>query len=60
MDSKPYLHMHINIADKNHQSFGGHLNYAIISATFEGVLEVIEGETDRKYDDETGLNLLKF
>jgi len=52
--------MHINIADKNHQSFDGHLNYAIISATFEGVLEVIEGETDRKYDDETGLNLLKF
>ena len=28
--------------------------------TFEGVIEIIGGETDRKYDDEIGLNLLKF
>lgn len=60
VDGKPYLHLHINIGDKNQKSFSGHLNSAVISATFEAVLDVIDGSVDRKFDDETGLNLIKF
>ncbi len=60
MNNETYLHLHINLSDSNHASFGGHLNYAIVSATFEGIIEQIEGEIDRKLDDETGLNLIKF
>jgi uncharacterized protein len=49
-----------DIADKENKSMGGHLNSAIVSATFEGVIEIIDGEIDRKFSDEIGLNLIDF
>ena len=60
MNGKTYLHLHINLADENHNSFGGHLNHAYISATFEGIIDIIDGEVDRKFDEEVGLNLLEM
>ena len=60
MNGETYLHLHINLCDKNHKCFGGHLNYAYVSATFEGVIELIEGEVNRHLDNEIGLNLLDF
>ena len=33
-----YLHLHTNLCNAKHKSFGGHLNSAIVSATFEGVI----------------------
>jgi len=60
MDGKTYLHLHINLCDSKHKCFGGHLNQAYVSATFEGVIEVIEGEVDRHLNDEIGLNLWDF
>ncbi|MDP8214384.1 MAG: DNA-binding protein [Candidatus Euphemobacter frigidus] len=58
MDGEIYLHIHANICDSRHQSFGGHLSSAIVSATFEAIVTKIEGEVDRKFSDEIGLNLL--
>ena len=58
MNKEIYLHLHINLCDSNHKCFGGHLNHAYVSATFEGIIDVIEGEADRYFDDEIGLNLL--
>ncbi|MFH1399062.1 MAG: PPC domain-containing DNA-binding protein [Candidatus Woesearchaeota archaeon] len=60
MDKEPYLHLHCTIADKNHNSFGGHLTSAYVSATFEVILEKIDGEIDRKFSEEIGLNLIYF
>lgn len=40
--------------------FGGHLNKAIVSATCEMVISIIEGNVDRYFDEEIGLNLFKF
>ncbi len=40
--------------------FGGHLNKAVVSATCEMVIDVIDGCVDRKYDEETGLNVFRF
>lgn len=59
-DGEIYLHLHINLCDANHNSFGGHLNHAIVSATFECIIDVIEGRADREFDEDTGLNLLKI
>lgn len=59
-DGKVYLHIHINLCDSNHDSFGGHLNYAFVSATFECVIGIIKGKVDRLFDENIGLNLLKF
>ena len=40
--------------------FGGHLNRAVVSATCEMVVDVLDGTVDRRYDPVTGLNLFKF
>ena len=60
MNGKKYLHLHINIGDKDNKSFSGHLNSAIVSATFECIIDVIEGNIDREKNEEIGLNLIKF
>jgi len=59
-NEKPYLHIHINVCDKNHHSYGGHLNSAKVSATCECIIDMIDGEVSRIFDEETGLNLLQF
>mgnify|MGYP004602548939 CR=1 FL=1 len=40
--------------------FGGHLNRAIVSATCEMIIDVIDGTVDRIYDEENGLNIFNF
>ncbi|MFH1642160.1 MAG: PPC domain-containing DNA-binding protein [Nanoarchaeota archaeon] len=60
MDKKTYLHAHINACDKDFRSFGGHLDSAVCSATFEAIINVIDGEVDRKFSEEIGLNLYEF
>lgn len=58
MNDEYYAHLHIGLGDVQGNMFGGHLNKAIVSATSEIVLDIIDGTIDRFYDDETGLNLL--
>jgi len=58
MNKEVYLHLHITLADKNQCAYGGHLSYAIISGTGEFVIEEIEGEVEREFNEEVGLNLL--
>ncbi|MGI6144887.1 MAG: DNA-binding protein [Clostridia bacterium] len=60
MNGEVYLHLHINLADEEYKTWGGHLNEAYISATGEFVIEVIEGNVDREFSSEVGLNLYKF
>lgn len=56
-DDEPYLHAHFAAGDDKGNVVGGHLNRAIISATAEIVINVIDGEVGRRFDDETGLNI---
>ena len=58
MDGDVYLHCHVTVCNAEHKAFGGHLTSAIISATFEGVIDVIDGQGNRKFDPTVGLNLL--
>lgn len=58
MDGKVYLHLHANLCNAAHKSFGGHLNSAVVSATFEAVIDIIDAEIDRVFDEKIGLNLL--
>ncbi|RBP46978.1 PPC domain-containing DNA-binding protein [Garciella nitratireducens] len=60
MKEETYLHLHINVADEKHHTYGGHLNAATISATGEIIIESINGEVDRQFSEEIGLNLFKF
>jgi predicted DNA-binding protein with PD1-like motif len=60
MEGKPYIHAHVTLTDEQYQAHGGHLNAAIVGATVELVITCIEGAIDRRFDNEVGLNLMKF
>jgi uncharacterized protein len=60
MNGDVYLHIHMTLANVEHKVIGGHLTSAVISATFEGVIDVIDGQINREYTEEVGLNLLKL
>ncbi len=60
MNEEVYLHLHITICNIEHKAIGGHLTSAIISATFEGIIDVIEGQITREHNDDVGLNQLKL
>ena len=60
MNGEYYAHLHMSAGDEQGRVFGGHLNEAIISATCEMVVEVIDGRAERTHDADVGLNLFKF
>lgn len=55
-----YHHIHMSAADSENKVYGGHLNYAKVSATCEMFIDIVEGSVERKFDEEIGLNLFKF
>lgn len=59
-DEELYHHIHMSAGDKENKVYGGHLNYAKVSATCEMFIRVISGIVERKFNDEIGLNLFKF
>ncbi len=60
MNKETYLHFHINLCDETMNVFGGHLNECIIGATCELVLTRLDGDVNREFNQEIGLNLYKF
>ena len=60
MNDEFYTHLHMSAGDDTGKVFGGHLNRAIVSATCEMVINIIDGTIDRYADGEIGLNLFKF
>lgn len=55
-----YAHLHMSAGNGKGEVFGGHLNRAVVSATCEMVITVIDGSIDRAFDEKIGLNLFKF
>ncbi|MGG7177371.1 PPC domain-containing DNA-binding protein [Clostridium paraputrificum] len=60
MNGEFYSHLHMSAGDEEGKVFGGHLNEAIVSATCEMIINIINGQVDRKFDEEVGLNLFRF
>lgn len=60
MNGEFYSHIHMSAGDADGKVFGGHLNEAIVSATCEMVINIIDGSVERYHNDEIGLNLFKF
>lgn len=60
MNDEFYTHIHMSAGNEKGEVFGGHLNRAVISATCEMVITIIDGSVDRYFDEEIGLNLFKF
>lgn len=60
MDGQFYTHIHMSAGNDRGEVFGGHLNRAVVSATCEMIVTVIDGEVDRYRDDDVGLNLFNL
>ena len=60
-EGEPYIHVHMSVGNVlTNEFFGGHLNKAIVGATAEIVLNVVELVVEREFVEEIGLNLFKF
>lgn len=58
MNGEIYLHLHIGLSDSKYNAYGGHLTSAVISGTGEIIIEEIDGEIEREFNEDVGLNLL--
>lgn len=60
-EGEPYLHLHIVFGNPQKElCAAGHLNRAVISATAELLITVLDGEVGRRLDEAVGLNLFQF
>ena len=59
-DGAFYQHLHMSAGNARCEVFGGHLNRAVVSATCEMVIRILDGAIDRRTDPEIGINLIRF
>ena len=57
-DGEIYTHFHATISDMDLRSYGGHLTHAQVTTTVEAIITPINGEIERTFNDEVGLNIL--
>jgi predicted DNA-binding protein with PD1-like motif len=55
---KPFLHLHVALADTSFRGFGGHLQSAVVSGTCEVLVEVLEGYLKREFNEKIGLKTI--
>lgn len=60
LNGEPLLHAHIEIADTDFSTYGGHLVQGIANPTCEIVILPLEAKIKREKDEKTGLNLQRF
>ena len=60
MDGEYYAHLHMSAGGADGTVVGGHLNRAIVSATCEMFITILDGTVERRFDGDTGLNLFEF
>ena len=60
MKGEYYAHLHMSAGGTDGAVVGGHLNRAVVSATCEMFITVLDGTVERRFDKEVGLNLFEF
>ena len=57
-ENSPVVHAHGVFSGEDHEAFGGHIVKMVISLTGEVAIDWLSHKLIKKYDQETGLNLL--
>lgn len=60
LDGRPFFHLHGMISDHECRAWGGHFFDFQVAVTCEIKIELFDREVTREFDDELGLNLIKF
>ena len=60
MNGEYYAHLHMSAGGTDGTVVGGHLNEAVVSATCELFITVLDGTVERRFSPEVGLNLFDF
>ena len=60
MDGRPYIHLHVTMADQQHVLHGGHVVTLRVGATCEMFVRTLPGEVSRTRNQDLGINLLTF
>ncbi len=60
LEGKPLAHLHMIVADKDYNCFGGHVVRGIVNPTCEIEIQELETKIRREKDTKTGLNLQRF
>jgi len=59
MNDELIIHAHGTFSDKDMKTVGGHFKSAVVSGTCEVFLVPLKESLVRKFDEDTGLNLIK-
>lgn len=54
------VHAHVSVGTDKMEVYGGHLKEGMVAATCEMVFKEFEEQINKKYDSDTGLNLMKL
>lgn len=60
VDSKPFLHIHVVLADDEKKAYGGHLKEGTVGPTCEVYFFDFGEKITREHDEEIGLKLLNL
>ena len=56
-NGSPFIHLHVNVSDKQCNAYGGHLFSGIITATGELIIFLSDSYINRRESDDIGLYL---
>lgn len=57
VNDKPFLHLHVTVADMNYHSYAGHLKELAVGGTCEVFIQTFEQPINRIHNDGIGLKL---
>ncbi len=54
-----FIYVMINLSNAAYHTFGGHFQSAVVSGTCEIIVDAIDGECERIFNEDVGLNIIR-
>lgn len=56
LEDRPFVHLHVAVADEQHHLYGGHLFQATVAVTLELFIKTFDSAIERRPDADFGFN----